>query len=434
MEENKRSRKYFSDFIHQGGGGIVASVVIILIFLLCATWLKSLFFGIVLACILLPLERFFYDNIFAKVCRKNIRIKPGKRRFSRKSAPGETEKKSVQMKIFHSSLASILSLILIFLLITYLACSVLLPKAVHIKTAVTDWSKKSGTVEKVEKYLINRVQKDDGTKAEEGAIVAFRQNLRDLAKENRKTLANFAFSRGKDFFSIIYRFVKGLGFLLFDIILAIFFGFYFLQKLALFEGQKRDRRARTGEWIVNQFYNSPWLPSVSLQTKKQAVRILTHIGGILTRWIRGYFLVIVIETVLYSLLFAIAGVPYALLAGIVAGCSVLLPFIGPVISFCLTMCLCIAFCEANLFMTLLLVAGVYLLINGLLEQFVLYPVLIGGVSGLTTVETIIVVLIGGIVAGIPGMIFAVPAAAVIKYIIPVIYRATNSSGRKKEKE
>ena len=74
-------------------------------------------------------------------------------------------------------------------------------------------------------------------------------------------------------------------------------------------------------------------------------------------------------------------------------------------------------------MTLIFVCVIYLLINGILEQFFLYPAFIGEVSGLTTVETIIVVLIGGIVAGISGMIFAVPAAAVIKYIAPEIYRA-----------
>ena len=67
---------------------------------------------------------------------------------------------------------------------------------------------------------------------------------------------------------------------------------------------------------------------------------------------------------------------------------------------------------------------VYLIINGLLEQFFLYPRFIGQVSGLTTIETIIVVLIGGIVAGVTGMIFAIPAAAVIKYIIPVVYKAS----------
>ena len=57
-----------------------------------------------------------------------------------------------------------------------------------------------------------------------------------------------------------------------------------------------------------------------------------------------------------------------------------------------------------------------------MEQFILYPAVIGDALGLSTLETIIVVLLGAIFAGIPGMIFAMPAASVAKYIIPQLYR------------
>jgi predicted PurR-regulated permease PerM len=70
---------------------------------------------------------------------------------------------------------------------------------------------------------------------------------------------------------------------------------------------------------------------------------------------------------------------------------------------------------------LLLIIGIYLIQNGIVEQLFLYPAVIGGSLGLTTLETIIVVLLGGIFAGITGMIFAIPTAAVLKYLIPKIY-------------
>ena len=54
---------------------------------------------------------------------------------------------------------------------------------------------------------------------------------------------------------------------------------------------------------------------------------------------------------------------------------------------------------------------------------------IGESLGLTTLETIIVVLLGGIFAGITGMIFALPTASVIKYLIPQIYSARKGVGR-----
>ena len=40
---------------------------------------------------------------------------------------------------------------------------------------------------------------------------------------------------------------------------------------------------------------------------------------------------------------------------------------------------------------------------------------------MTTLETIIVVLLGAIFAGIPGMILALPASSMIKYLVPQIY-------------
>ena len=59
---------------------------------------------------------------------------------------------------------------------------------------------------------------------------------------------------------------------------------------------------------------------------------------------------------------------------------------------------------------------------GKIEQFILYPMVIGESLGLTTLETIIVVLLGAIFAGIAGMILALPAASIIKYLVPQIYR------------
>jgi predicted PurR-regulated permease PerM len=250
--------------------------------------------------------------------------------------------------------------------------------------------------------LQNHGQDPEKNSGEQKAFQSVRKEIRKVAEENKAKLASFAVAKGKDLVTVIFHVVKELGILFFDVILSVFFGFYFLQKIAFFEGTGSRRRTRTAEWFVNLFYNSPWLPDVSRKTKSQTAKILTHIGVILTRWVRGYVTVISIEMVLYIVLFMAAGVPYALFAGIIAGLTVLLPFLGPIISFCLTVGLCLAFCENWLFLTLIFVALIYLLINGILEQFFLYPACIGEVSGLTTVETIIAVLAGGIAAGISG--------------------------------
>ena len=425
MNGKKSITQFFSDFLRHGGAGVLASIVIILIFLLCATWLKSLFFGILLAIVLLPLERKFFDKVFT--VEKEGLWERLKKKFHKMELPEqEIQKRLRQKRVSLSSFAAIFTFCLSLVLVIVISFAILFPLMAKMKNSVVEWGKKSPTVAKVEKYLQENRKKDSKDEKNTGTLAVVRSNLITLAKENKELISSFTISSGKGIFTAIFNFAKGLGILLLDIALSIFFGFYFLQKIAWFESGEGKRRIRLGEWIVNLFFNSPWLPSVSQETKTQTNKIITHIGTLLYKWAVGYFYLILIEFILYSLLFSAIGVPYPLLASSIAGISVLLPFIGPLISIVLTAGLCIAYCESGvLFITLLFAGITYLLINGLLEQFILYPKFIGQSTGLTTIETIIVVLIGGIVAGIAGMIFAVPAAAVIKYIVPVIYKASS---------
>ena len=46
------------------GAGILVALAIILIFILAATFLRALVFGLILACFLLPLEKFFEKKVF----------------------------------------------------------------------------------------------------------------------------------------------------------------------------------------------------------------------------------------------------------------------------------------------------------------------------------------------------------------------------------
>ena len=178
-----------------------------------------------------------------------------------------------------------------------------------------------------------------------------------------------------------------------------------------------------GSWCVRGIFKSRWMPAVSPETRLEAVEIIDWIGAMFVKWIRGYLCIILIETVLYLIGFSFCGVPYAPFLAMIAGLTILLPFLGPIASFLLTAIFCLVFCTDHTVGTMIGAAVTYLIINGILEQFLLYPRLIGNAIELTTVETIIAVLVGGLVAGIPGMIFAVPAAAILKFLIPKIYHA-----------
>ena len=146
---------------------------------------------------------------------------------------------------------------------------------------------------------------------------------------------------------------------------------------------------------------------------------LMHAG--LRIWVKGYGTLILIDSIVYSCIFFVLQVPYFPVFGIIAGCGILLPYIGPVLC-------CVATLAGTVVLggfsgsQLLVLFVCYLIYSGIIEQFILYPAVIGESLGLTSLETVIVVLLGAVFAGIAGMIFALPAASVIKFIVPQIYR------------
>ena len=249
--------------------------------------------------------------------------------------------------------------------------------------------------------------------------------LPEYIRKNHRDAARVVFS-GRGFVTALLTgliaAVSSLGVFAFDLLLGAFFFFFFLQHLAAFmSGTGEDESL--GNWCVRGIFKSKWTPSVSPETRSEAVEIIDWIAAMFVKWIRGYLCIILIETVLYLVGFSFCGVPYAPFLAMIAGLTILLPFLGPIASFLLTALFCLVFCTDHTIGTLAGAAVTYIVINGLLEQFLLYPRLIGNAIELTTVETIIAVLVGGLIAGIPGMIFAVPAAAILKFLIPKIYHA-----------
>ena len=131
---------------------------------------------------------------------------------------------------------------------------------------------------------------------------------------------------------------------------------------------------------------------------------------------------IIIEALIYIIVFRILGVPYFFVLGFLAGLTILLPFIGPIVSALLTVTVYYAVGEPSVAVVLMIFLS-YFIMNGVIEQLFLYPALVGEALGLSVLETIIVVLVGGLVAGLPGVVFAVPTASVLKFLIPKLYAA-----------
>ena len=423
----------------------------IAIFILAATFLKSLVFGVILACFFLPLEKFFEKRFFQwrgirwwcslsdcltapfRYLKERL---AGGTQTSPEAAAEEQRQRLIARACLTSALTFFLALILVLLLLGHL----LIPAAVSAGKKLKENQTLKHALERVENAV--NPPEVSGTEGHQVAaetaeltpagekedppfrrfVKSLRSALPDYLAKYHKDIANMVFKGGRDLVSGFFSALASFGTLAFDLLLCIFFFFFFLQHLAHFKSGGRENES-IGNWCVRGIFGTRWMPEVSENTRTEAVGIIDHIAEMFIKWIRGYLWIIIIETLLYLTAFSLCNVPYAPALACVAGLTILLPFLGPIGSFLLTVIVCLAFCRQHLIGTLIGVGITYLLINGLLEQLFLYPKLIGKAMELTTVETIIAVLLGGLAAGIPGMILAVPAAAVLKFLVPKIYQA-----------
>ncbi len=467
---------------HSGGNsvsgtwaGITVALVVILLFILAATFLKSLIFGLILAYFFLPLEKFFENRFFqfrpvrsfcralgflyAPVRKLRVRIAGG-----REPSPKENAEAERARLVTASTIAAVISVFLGFLMVLTVIAVLLVPNAVRLGNRMTQWAGSSAVVQRAEKAITKWIdaetssvsQKDSG-KASPSApsggsasasaheetpsdisVVSFssfrdfvtkvRPAVREYLQKNYKEFAGVLFTQGRGVLSGIISLATRLGVFAFDVMLCVFFFFYFLHGMAYYMtgASSSGEDESVGAWYVRGIFGTNWMPTVSEASRREAIEIIDRIALMLRRWVRGYLWIIIIETILYITAFSLFSVPYAPLLAMVAGMTILLPFLGPVASFLLTVLVCITFGGPNTAGILVGVCLTYAVINGIIEQLFLYPSLVGGAIGLTTLETIIVVLLGGLLGGIAGMIFAVPTAAILKYLIPMIYHVWRS--------
>ena len=134
-----------------------------------------------------------------------------------------------------------------------------------------------------------------------------------------------------------------------------------------------------------------------------------EIAGTLSAYLRGQIKISTILGLLYSVGFAISGVPGWFLIGPVCGALNLVPFLGPLIALALA-CLVALFGEARLYNFMGVVATFALL--QALEGFYLTPKLLGQRVGLKPISVFLAIAVGGFFFGPLGFVLAVPALAI----------------------
>ena len=139
--------------------------------------------------------------------------------------------------------------------------------------------------------------------------------------------------------------------------------------------------------------------------------------GVLTRlwrYLRGSMALIAVDTLVYVGAFGALRMPLFPVFGVLSGLSVAIPVFGLPIAGSLTVLWCIA--SGMVWWKILLAAAVFMVYGGVIEQFVISPVLVGGALGLTAKEALLAIIVGVLIGNIFGILLALPVAGVLKYL------------------
>jgi len=141
---------------------------------------------------------------------------------------------------------------------------------------------------------------------------------------------------------------------------------------------------------------------------------------LLVRYFHGILVEIIIMMTLETIGLFILGVPNALLIGFFGGLMNVIPYLGPVIGMLVGIVLAtlsvVSAGEYSLILfTVFSVLGVFGVAN-MFDNFVLQPLIYSKSVKAHPVEVFLAIIIGGKVAGITGMILAIPTYTIIKVI------------------
>lgn len=180
------------------------------------------------------------------------------------------------------------------------------------------------------------------------------------------------------------------------------------------------------DWPVILQRIESWWPRQQLPVIKA---LMAQSDAALSGFVRGQSLVCLILAIFYAVGWSIVGLEYAIVLGLLVGVLAFVPFLGVIFAVVLSLLIALGQWGWDP-LHLGLVLGIFL-VGQVLESSVLTPNLIGNRIGLHPVWVLFAVFAGGQVAGLAGVFFAVPVAAVLGVIVRAAllhYRNSNFYG------
>lgn len=196
-------------------------------------------------------------------------------------------------------------------------------------------------------------------------------------------------------------------------VVFLFAGFFFLKE---------------GRRIVDKFLN--FIPN---DYKIEIEILLRRINNVFGGYLRGQLLLVFFVSALIFVALSVLGVKFALILAIFSGFAEIVPLIGPIVAGAVTATVVFVTATSNFDLSqiqlVLTVVIIYFIVRQFEDYFVI-PLIMGKITKLHPLIILFAVLAGGHMAGILGLILAVPLAAIVKILLEFSLDKVNSSSKK----
>lgn len=146
--------------------------------------------------------------------------------------------------------------------------------------------------------------------------------------------------------------------------------------------------------------------------REKLLGVIVQTRVIIKGYVSGLMIEMIVVAVVNCTMFHILGIKYATLLGIMAALLNIIPYLGIYIATFITMLITIT----NSAVGTTLQVGIGLLVVHFLDSNILLPRIVGSKVKINALVTILGVIAGNLVWGVPGMFLAIPAIAIMKIV------------------
>jgi predicted PurR-regulated permease PerM len=139
-------------------------------------------------------------------------------------------------------------------------------------------------------------------------------------------------------------------------------------------------------------------------------------------WVRGQLLLMLAIGFMAGVGYTVIGLPNPILLGVTSGLFEIVPMIGPFLAFAPAVLVALAIDPSRA-----VVVGIYALIIQQLESNILVPRVMGRTVGVSPLTVLLGILVGSVLAGLPGAFLAVPIAGAVQVVLAHALRVEDPS-------